>query len=96
MLVKLAKQAYTIESHGVLSGVLEQPQLLQVCRGRVWLTVEGSTEDYWLSAGDVSVLPAGKLLVLEAEQQAAVVQIKTSHSAKPLPSRALWTNLAAA
>ncbi|WP_321799930.1 DUF2917 domain-containing protein [Caballeronia sp. J97] len=31
--------------------VIDRPQTLRVTRGRIWLTVEGAADDYWLDAG---------------------------------------------
>lgn len=68
MLVKFAKDGHTLAANNVLSGQLEQAQVLQVDTGRVWLTVEGQADDYWLQAGETCTLPAKRLLVIEADK----------------------------
>jgi quercetin dioxygenase-like cupin family protein len=38
--------------------VIDRPQTLHVLRGQIWLTIEGETDDHWLSAGDCVELEA--------------------------------------
>ena len=49
-----------------VSGVSNQRETLNVLRGRLWLTVEGSADDYWLAAGDSFTVEPDKLVVIEA------------------------------
>ena len=53
-----------------VAGKTKQTYLLRVQRGRVWMTMEGELEDYWLMAGDeIMVLPR-QLTVIEADAAA--------------------------
>jgi len=51
----------------VVSGVADQPEILHVLQGRLWITVEGVAHDYWLSAGETFAAPPGRLVVAEAD-----------------------------
>ena len=83
MLVKFAKDGHTLAANNVLSGQLEQAQVLQIDTGRVWLTVEGQADDYWLQAGETCTLPAKRLVVIEADKS-----VSHFHFA-PVPASAL-------
>jgi quercetin dioxygenase-like cupin family protein len=48
-----------------------QPLVLQVMAGELWLTVEGDSEDYWLTAGDTFELGRGALAWVSAGQNGA-------------------------
>ena len=71
---KFANLSYTIAAGSAVSGKLEQARAIQVVCGRVWLTVEGDRNDYWLEAGQTFTVPAGRLVVLEADRQASRIQ----------------------
>lgn len=60
------KQAITIPAGQTVSGVAVRNQTLRVLQGRVWITVEGISHDYWLSAGDSFTAIPGRLVVAEA------------------------------
>ncbi|CAN5695831.1 hypothetical protein BH11PSE12_BH11PSE12_31330 [soil metagenome] len=75
MLVKFAKESYTIAAGTAVSGQLQRPQSLHISGGRVWLTIAGDAADHWLSAGEVFILPAKRLIVIEAEQEASHIQL---------------------
>lgn len=64
--------------------------LLQVQSGRVWLTVEGDAQDYWIGAGEQMQLPRGRKVVMEAAKGPArlVLTPLNSHFAQALPSPA--------
>lgn len=38
---------------------VDQPLVVEVEQGTLWLTVEGDAEDYWLDRGQSFLLPAG-------------------------------------
>lgn len=69
-----ANPSYTIAGGTAVSGTLEQPHAIQIACGRVWLTIEGDDCDYWLSAGESLNLPAGRLVVIEADRQASLIE----------------------
>ncbi|HZW11721.1 MAG TPA: DUF2917 domain-containing protein [Noviherbaspirillum sp.] len=60
-------QSLVLESGQAVSGVADKAQLLRILQGRVWLTVEGISHDYWLSAGDSFTAMPGRLIVVEAD-----------------------------
>jgi hypothetical protein len=69
-----------------------QHETLNVVRGRVWLTVEGSPDDYWLAAGDSFALEPDKLVVIEAHhgdcQVALSNEQESDAAAEIVPHRA--------
>lgn len=38
---------------------VEQPLIVEVAHGTLWLTLEGDAEDYWLDPGQSFLLPVG-------------------------------------
>ena len=80
MLVKFAKESYTIAAGGAVSGKVSHPQMIQIAGGRVWLTVAGDSADHWLNAGEVFTLPAGRLIVIEADQETSEIQFKNNNA----------------
>jgi hypothetical protein len=62
------KQRFAIPSGHAVSGVARQEQTLRVLCGRVWITVEGVSHDYWLSAGNTYQVMPGRLTVVEADK----------------------------
>ena len=52
MRILFTNSTLNIKSGMTVSGVSNQRESLSVVRGRVWVTVEGSPDDYWLGAGD--------------------------------------------
>ncbi|SAK67185.1 hypothetical protein AWB77_02593 [Caballeronia fortuita] len=45
-------RTFELDGHGAPTRwVIDRPQTLRVTGGRIWLTVEGSADDYWLDAG---------------------------------------------
>lgn len=61
-----------IPSGQAVSGTADRAETLRIQRGRVWITVEGITHDYFLNAGDTFTAVPGRLTVLEADQDASV------------------------
>ena len=57
----------TISAGQVVAGVASRTETLRVRTGRVWITVEGISHDYWLFAGDTFKAPAGHRVVVEAD-----------------------------
>lgn len=90
MLVKFAKESYTIPAGKAVSGKVDSPQAILIASGRVWLTVEGVEADHWLQAGESFTLPADRLIVIEADKQASLIEMATGkvaiHAAQ-LPKR---------
>ena len=61
------KSFFTVQPGQAVSGIAHKAETLQVQRGRVWITMEGASQDYWLSAGDTFTVEPGRLLVVEVE-----------------------------
>lgn len=64
-----------LEAGQAVSGVAGKAQMLRILQGRVWLTVEGISHDYWLSAGDSFPATPGRLIVIEADHGGSRVDI---------------------
>lgn len=80
MLLKFAKESYTIDAGQAVSYKLRRAQSIQIVSGRVWLTVEGQLADYWLNPGEQFTLPAGRRIVIEADGQASQIKLQTPAS----------------
>ena len=50
----------------LMAGKVAAACMLRVCSGRVWVTQEGLTEDFWIEGGDALILQPGGLIVIEA------------------------------
>ena len=70
-----ANSSYTIVAGAAVSGTLAQASRIQVACGRVWLTIAGQEHDFWLHAGETMLIPAGRLIVIEADKQASAIDI---------------------
>src|SRR3954463_15648963 len=68
-----AGEMLTIPAGRAVSGAVQCAGAIHVVAGRVWLTVEGEQDDYWLSAGESIAVDAGRLVVLEADRVASRV-----------------------
>lgn len=76
LFTKEVKQSLAIEAGQVLSIQAEVAKTLQITCGRVWITVSGQSDDYWLGAGQYLNVAAGSHLVLEADQGRSVVEVR--------------------
>ncbi len=63
-----ATHSLKIAANHAISGIAEHGQTLRVICGQVWITMEGSVEDYWLSTGESLELTPGRLVVIEADR----------------------------
>lgn len=53
-------RTFELDQADLATGIqIARPQTLRVCRGLLWVTVEGEAGDWWLSAGETMELPAG-------------------------------------
>ncbi|HEX7644146.1 MAG TPA: DUF2917 domain-containing protein [Burkholderiaceae bacterium] len=66
MRILFTNSTLNIKDGMTVSGVSNRREILSVLRGKLWLTVEGSTDDYWLDAGDNFTVEPDKLVVIEA------------------------------
>ena len=66
MRILFTNSTLNIKDGMTVSGVSNRRENLSVLRGKLWLTVEGSADDYWLAAGDTFTVEPDKLVVIEA------------------------------
>lgn len=67
---------------------VDQPLLVDVMAGQVWLTVEGDAEDYWLAAGESFELQRGAVAWMSAGRDGARLSLAmVSGSRESLPTR---------
>ena len=64
-----------LQSGDVTSLQVTRPVCLQVSSGRVWVTIEGGSTDYWLSGGQSLDLPGQGLVVIESVNIASKLQV---------------------
>lgn len=64
-----------IQAGQAVSGIADHTHTLRINTGRVWLTVEGIRQDYWLHAGDSFTVVPGRLIVVEADRIASRIEI---------------------
>lgn len=69
------KKSLTIEAGQAVSGVSKHAHTLRIASGRVWITVEGISHDYWLTTGDTLTVIPGRLVVIEADRTASRIDI---------------------
>ncbi len=68
------KQVLTIPPGQAVSGAAGRAHTLRVTQGRVWITVEGISHDYWLHAGDTFTTIPGRVTVVEADQHESRIE----------------------
>jgi hypothetical protein len=76
MRIELTNQSFLIPAGQAVSGIAECAQTLQIAAGDVWITVAGSSQDYWLSAGDQLALAPGRLIVMEANKSDSKIALQ--------------------
>lgn len=91
---------FTSESHLIragqlISGSAKSAQTLRVLHGQVWVTMAGTNDDFWLQKGDTLNLPPDRLVVVEADKHASIVETRANPllETKPSPWERLWKNL---
>jgi quercetin dioxygenase-like cupin family protein len=52
-----------------------QPLVVKVMAGKIWLTLDGDAEDYWLAAGETFELPRGAQAWVSAGEGGARVAL---------------------
>ena len=70
-----ASHSSNIAPGPVVSGVADREQTLRVICGRVWITIEGSSRDYWFPAGGPLQIAPARLVVIEALGRASRVDV---------------------
>ncbi len=91
MRILFTNSTLNIKDGMTVSGVSNQRETLNVVKGRVWVTVEGSADDYWLGAGDSFAVEPDKLVVIEAyhgDGQVILSNTQENEAAGEMPHRA--------
>ena len=70
------KRTHVLAAGQAVSGIAEEGQTLRVMRGRAWVTVEGVSHDYWLTAGKTLQTTPGLLTVIEADPAQGNVELR--------------------
>jgi hypothetical protein len=69
------KSSLCIAAGTTVSGISSQTETLQVTTGKVWITVEGVLDDYWLQAGESISVEPGRLIVIESDKMESRVTL---------------------
>jgi hypothetical protein len=77
-------ESLTIPSGHAVSGIAKEAQTVRIVSGRVWITVEGISHDYWLFAGDTFELTPGVLTVMEADRAASKIEVAAAGNGSAL------------
>ncbi|MQR00571.1 DUF2917 domain-containing protein [Glaciimonas soli] len=83
-----ANSAIVVAAGKVISMEIATAESVQVLSGRVWLTISGQKDDYWLGAGQYLNVPAGSRLVVEGDQSGGVFEMRKQSSAAQTSARA--------
>jgi hypothetical protein len=70
-----AREALVLPVGQITSFILSEPMQVQIESGRVWLTISGMAEDFWLADGEVLALPAHRRVVIEAYKAASQITL---------------------
>jgi quercetin dioxygenase-like cupin family protein len=76
------KSSLCIAAGATVSGISTEPETLHVTSGRVWVTVEGQLDDYWLQAGESITVDADRLIVIEADKADSRVNLPLLHDGR--------------
>jgi uncharacterized protein (UPF0548 family) len=82
MRIELTNQLFTIPAGQAFSAIAKRPQTLRIDDGKVWITVEGSLDDHWLSSGERLTLEPGRMVVIEADQADSRIAIQAETGSK--------------
>lgn len=66
---------FELNASRVAAFQLKPGAVIRVTAGRLWLTLQGQTDDVWLRAGDHWTLPAGRAIVWLSAEPTAEFQI---------------------
>ncbi|WP_034303753.1 DUF2917 domain-containing protein [Herbaspirillum sp. RV1423] len=69
------KKQFRMQAGDVTALQVRRPVCLHVGSGRVWVTIEGGSTDYWLSGGQSLDIPGRGLVVIESVNIASKLQI---------------------
>lgn len=95
MRTPLTTSLLTLASGQAASDTARQARTVRVLYGRVWITIEGNAQDYWLFPGGAITIPAGRRMVIEADAGDCRVEIAPLRgpSAPALPLRQMMRHI---
>ena len=76
LFTKGSQQSLALDAGQVMSVQTAAAETLQVISGRVWVTVSGQSDDYWLGAGQYLNVAAGAHVVLEADKGRSLIEVR--------------------
>ena len=88
-----SNESHLLQSGQLISGTARKAQTLRVLHGRVWVTISGVKDDFWLEKGATLDLPAAALVVVESGEYASIVETAANpvlQSAKPSAWARFW------
>ncbi len=88
-----SNESHLLQSGQLIAGTARKAQTLRVLHGRVWVTISGVKDDFWLEKGATLNLPAAALVVVEAAEYASIVETTANpmlQSAKPSAWARFW------
>jgi hypothetical protein len=74
------KYSHAMSRGEIVSGWACRASTLHMASGAAWVTIEGSMDDYWLSAGDMLPVSPGRLVVVEADQMACRITVRSQNT----------------
>lgn len=86
MQVRSIQQSLSLPAGQIRSFLLASPVEVHVTHGRIWLTISGMADDYWMSEGDAMLLPAHQKVLVEAYKADSVLRL--IEVARPMPHSA--------
>jgi hypothetical protein len=88
MTILFAKTTHALQPGQTLSGVAQHAQIVAVEHGLVWLTIEGSPDDYWLAAGGTLTIEPERLVVVEAQAESRL-RLQAAPQARHIPGKGI-------
>ncbi|MET3133518.1 hypothetical protein AAKU55_003808 [Oxalobacteraceae bacterium GrIS 1.11] len=88
-----ANRCFNLDAGQAVSGIARESRTVRVVSGRVWLTVEGQQDDFWLSAGDSVAVAPGRLVVIEADRTASRIDLAPARQGAGTGFGAQWQHL---
>lgn len=73
--VLFTNSSFNVPAGCAISGVATHAHVLRIETGRVWITVEGGSRDFWLGVGDTLAVFPGYLIVIEADKVGSRIDV---------------------
>jgi quercetin dioxygenase-like cupin family protein len=75
MSTQFSNHLISIIAGQVISRTFTDSMRLEVVSGRIWVTLSGIQDDFWLKTGESLLLEAGRLTVIEAEKETSQIAL---------------------